>query len=125
VFGNVARSRFPRGGHALLTDDSLFANGAAVIKAGEFPETVGVNGVSAGQVLWALARREHVFATDGATVFVLVLEALVRVKDSGRNAHTTFVAVAEGFHAADAAKAAEVAMKRLFGLWYIIHNNNK
>jgi hypothetical protein len=68
--------------HALLTHDCLLANGATVVKAGQFAKTVGVNGVTARQILRRLTGREHVFATDGAVVLVLVLEALVSVKDT-------------------------------------------
>jgi hypothetical protein len=118
VFGNVSSSGFPRCGHTLLTDDSLFTNGAAVIKAGKFTKTVGVNCVPARQVLWRLARTEHVFTTDGAVVLVFVLEALVRVKHTDRDAHATFIAVAEGFHAANAAETTLFAVKGFLALQY-------
>ena len=51
MFGNVTGPRLPSSRHGLLTDDRLFANGTAVIKAGEFAKAVRVNGVSTRQVL--------------------------------------------------------------------------
>lgn len=113
---NIPRPRFPRRRHTLLTHHGLFANGAAVIKAREFAETVGVNGVAAGQVLGGLATTKHVFAADGTVVLVLVLEALVGGKDRDGNAHAALVAVAKGFAAPDAAETAFFAVKGLFGL---------
>ena len=68
------------------------------------------------QVLRRLTRREHVFTTDGAIVLVLVLEALVRLKDGYGNAHATLVAVTKGFDAAHAAKATLDTMKGFLGL---------
>ena len=54
LFGNVTRTGLPRCCHALLGHDSLFANGAPVVKAGELAEAVGVNGMAAWQVLRTL-----------------------------------------------------------------------
>jgi hypothetical protein len=116
VLGNVSSAGFPSSRHTLLTHDCLFTDRATVIESREFPETVGVNGVSARQVLWRLPRGEHVLAADGTVVLVLVLEALMGIKDADRNAHATLLAVAKGFHAPNAAKPALNAMKGLLGL---------
>lgn len=113
---NVPGSRLPRRRHALLTHDSLFANGTTIVKAGQFTKAVRMNGMSTRQVLRRLPRGKHVFATHGAIVLVLVLETLVGVKDRDGNAHATLVAVTKGFDAANATKAALNAMKGLFGL---------
>jgi hypothetical protein len=116
MFGNISRPGFPRGRHALLRDDRLFANGTTIIKASEFAKTVGMNRMSTWQILWRLAGRKHVFAADGAIVLVLVLEALMRIKDTYRNAHAAFLAMPKGVDATDAAKATLRAMKGFFGL---------
>lgn len=46
VFRNVSSPRLPGRRHALLTDDGLLANGAAVVKSGEFAEAVRMNRVT-------------------------------------------------------------------------------
>ena len=46
VFGNISGPRLPGRRHALLTDDGLFANGAAIVKSGEFAEAVCMNRVT-------------------------------------------------------------------------------
>ena len=46
VFRNVSGPRLPGRRHALLTDDGLFANGAAIVKSGEFAEAVCMNRVT-------------------------------------------------------------------------------
>jgi hypothetical protein len=56
--------------------------------------------------------------TDGAVVFVLVLEAIVSEKDMDANAHAAFRTVAEIFCATDAAKPTLVAMKGLFRVFH-------
>jgi hypothetical protein len=116
MFRNVPSSGFPGGCHTLLTHDCLFTDRATVVESREFPETVGVNGVSARQVLWRLTRGEHVLAADRTVVLVLVLEALVGIKDADRNAHATLLTVAKGFDAPNAAKPTLNAMKGLLGL---------
>ena len=68
------------------------------------------------QVLRRLTRREHVFTTDGAIVLVLVLEALMSIKDANRDAHAAFVAVAEGLHTSHATKSTSVAMEGFLAL---------
>jgi hypothetical protein len=113
---NVPSTGFPGRRHTLLTHDSLFTDRATVVESCEFPETVGVNGVSARQVLWRLTRGEHVLAADRTVVLVLVLEALMGVKDADRNAHATLLAVAKGFHTPNAAKSTLNTMKGLLGL---------
>jgi hypothetical protein len=116
MFRNIPSAGFPGGRHTLLTDNCLFTDRATVVKPREFPETMGVNRVSARQVLRRLTRGEHVLTADGTVVLVLVLEALVGIKDTDRNAHATLVAVAKGFDASNAAKPTLNAMKGLFGL---------
>jgi len=116
MFGNVTSPGLPGRRHALLTHHRLFANRATVIKASQFSEAVCMYGMATRQVLRRLARREHVFAADRTVVLVLVLEALVRVKDTDRDAHAAFATMTESFDATDAAKAALLAMKGLFGL---------
>jgi hypothetical protein len=69
VLRNVPSAGFPGGCHTLLAHDCLFTDRATVVESREFPETVGVNGVSARQVLWRLRRtcprrREVVLATQ-------------------------------------------------------------
>jgi hypothetical protein len=116
MFGNVPGARFPCGGHALLADDRLFANGAAIIKAGKLAKTVCVNGVSAGKILGRLSAGKHVFATHRAVVLVLVAKALMGVEDTDGDAHAALAAVAKGFDASDATKAALSAMEGLLRL---------
>jgi hypothetical protein len=53
---------------------------------------------------------------DGAIVLILVLEALVVVKDCDGNAHAAFVAVAERLYTTDAAKSTLDTMKGFLGL---------
>ncbi len=91
VLGNVPGAGFPRGRHALLTDDGLLANGAAIIKASQFAEAMGVNGVPARQILRTLSTAKHIFTADGTIVLVLVLEALVAFKDANADAHAALV----------------------------------
>jgi hypothetical protein len=76
VLHNIPRSRLPGGRHALLRNDRFLANRTAIVKAGQFAKAVGVNGVSARQILRRLARSEHVLATDRTIVLVFVLEAV-------------------------------------------------
>ena len=116
MFRNISGTGFPRGGHTLLADHSLFANGTAVIKARKFAEAMRVDGVSAGQILWRLARTEHIFSADWAVVLVLVLEALVGIEYANRNAHAAFVAVTEGFDTTDTAKSTLITVEWLFRL---------
>ena len=73
---------------------------------------MGMNGMSAGQVLRRLSRGKHVFSADGAVVLVLILEALVGIKDTDGDAHATLVAMTEGFDTAHAAEPTAVAMER-------------
>jgi hypothetical protein len=113
---NVPSAGFPSSRHTLLTHDSLFTDRATVVEPRKFPEAVGVNGVSARQVLWRLTRGEHVLAADGTVILVLVLEALVGIKNADRNAHATLLTVAKGFHAPNAAKSTLNTMKGLLGL---------
>jgi hypothetical protein len=113
---NIPSSGFPSSRHTLLTHDCLFTDRAAVVESRKLSETMSVNGVSARQVLWRLTRGEHVLAADGTIVLVLVLKALVGIKDADRNAHATLLAVAKGFHTSNAAKATLHAMKGLLGL---------
>lgn len=116
MLGNVPSPGFPSRCHALLTDDRLLADGAPIIKAGKFSETVRMNGVSAGQILRRLARREHVFAAYRTVVLVLVLEALMRTVDADRDAHAALIAMPKGLHSTHPAKATLRTMKGLFRL---------
>jgi hypothetical protein len=56
LFCNIARPGLPRSRHGLLRDDSLLANGTAIVKASELAEAMSVNSVAAWQILWRLAR---------------------------------------------------------------------
>mmetsp|Transcript_2534 Transcript_2534/g.6848 ORF Transcript_2534/g.6848 Transcript_2534/m.6848 type:complete len:224 (+) Transcript_2534:1063-1734(+) len=111
MLGNVAGPCLPRGSHGLLRDDGLFADRTAVVESGKFPEAMGVDGMTAGQVLRRLARGKHVLSTDGTVVLVLVLEALVGVENADRNAHAAFVAMHEGFPSTDSAESALMTME--------------
>jgi len=115
VFRNIPSSCFPSGCHTLLTHYRLFANGTAIIKAGQFTEAMRMNGMATRQILWRLARRKHIFATNRAIVLVLVFEALMRLKDTDGNAHTALIAVTKSFHASNAAKPTLFTVKGLFG----------
>lgn len=115
MFRNVSRPGLPGCRHGLLGNDCLFANGAAIIKSSQFAEAVGMNGVAAGQVLRRLARGEHIFSTDGTVVLVLVLEALVGVKDADRDAHAALIAMPKGLSTTHAAESTFVAMKGFLG----------
>jgi hypothetical protein len=68
------------------------------------------------KILRWLTRRKHVLATHWTVVFVFILEALMSVEDTDRNAHAAFVAVTKGVCTPDPAESALTAMKRLFGL---------
>ena len=120
MFRNISRTRFPGGCHTLLRDHRLFANGTTIIKARQFSETMGMDGMATGQILGRLPRREHVFTADGTVVLVLVLEALVCIEDTDRDAHTTFIAVAEGFHSSHTTETTAVAMEGLLPLSFDI-----
>ena len=76
---------------------------------------MGVNSVSARQILWRLPRGKHILSTDGTVVFVLVLEALMRIKHTNRNAHTTLIAVTKGIPSAHTAETTLIAVEWLFG----------
>jgi len=75
-----------------------------------------MNRMATRQILWTLTGGKHVFATDRTVVLVLVLEAIVRLKDMDANTHATLGAVTEGFRATDTTKATFWAMKGLFRL---------
>ena len=79
-----------------------------------------MNGMPTGQILWRLSRGEHVFSTDGTIVLVLVFEALMSVKDTNRNAHAAFVAMAERFHPSDTAKSTSVAVEWFLALFSFV-----
>lgn len=117
VLGNVSRAGLPRSGHRLLRDHRLFANGAAVVKAGQFAKAVCVDGVAAGQILGRLARGKHVLSAYRAVIFVLIFETPVGVENVDRNAHAAFGAMPKVFLATNSAEATLVAMKWLFGLY--------
>lgn len=95
MIGNVPSPGFPGGSHALLTDDRLFTDRAAIVKAGEFAKAMCVNGVTTREVLGRLAGREHVLAADRTVVLVLVFEALVGFKDTDGDTHAAFLAVSK------------------------------
>jgi hypothetical protein len=75
-----------------------------------------MDSMTARQVLRRLTRRKHIFSTDRAIVFVLVLETLVGVKDGDRDTHATLTTVSKGISTADTAKSTFSAMKWLFRL---------
>jgi hypothetical protein len=110
---DISGACFPGSSHGLLGHHRLFANGASVIKAGEFAEAMSMNRMTARQILGRLPGREHIFSADRAIVLVFVLETLVSVKNTDRNTHAAFVAVPEGIDASNAAKATLHAVKRL------------
>lgn len=116
MLGNITSSCFPGRCHGLLTHNCLLANGATVVEACELAKAVCVNGVSTGQILRRLATAKHVFATNGTVVLVLVLEALVRLKDRDGYAHATLVAVAKSFHSTHTAETTLYTMEGFFGL---------
>lgn len=78
---------------------------------------MGVDGVAAGEILGRLSRRKHIFTADGTIVFVLVLEALVCIEDTDRDAHTAFIAMAESFYASHTAETTAVTMKGFLALF--------
>ena len=119
VFGDIPGSCLPGRCHGLLTNNRLFANGASVIEPRQLPKAMSVNGVSTRQILGRLATAEHVFTAYGAVVFILVLEALMRLKDRDRDAHAAFVAMAKRLDPSHTAKATLHAVKRLFGLFVV------
>jgi hypothetical protein len=97
-----------------LTDNSLFADGTAIVESSQLAKAVCMNGMAAWQVLGRLTRAEHVFTTHGTVVLVLVLEAVVCVVYTDTDAHAAFMAMTKVLGATDTAKATVVAMKRLF-----------
>lgn len=72
---------------------------------------MSVNGVSTRKILWALARREHVLATDRTVVLVFILEAIVGMENIDRDAHAAFGAMAKRFGTANAAKPTFITME--------------
>jgi len=72
-----------------------------------------------------LATTKHIFATNGAVVFVLVFETLVGLKDGDRDAHAALVAVAKRFHTTHTTESTLHTMKRLFGLQWRKRKNKK
>lgn len=116
VFGDITCPGFPRSCHGLLAHNRLFANGATVVEACKLSKAVGMDGMSARQILGRLATAEHIFTADWAVVFILVLEALVRLEDRDGDAHAAFVTMAEGFHATYTAESALYTVKRFLGL---------
>lgn len=117
VLRNVSGPCLPRRRHALLTNDSLLADWATIIEAGEFPEAVRMDGVTAGQILGRLSRREHILATNRAVVLVLVPEALVRIEHAHGDTHAALVAVPECLDATHPAEATLSTVERLLGLF--------
>jgi hypothetical protein len=123
VFRNISGTRFPCRCHGLLRYDSLFANWAPIIKAGEFAEAVCMDGVSTREILRRLTRRKHVLTAYRAIVLVFVLEALMGSKHRGRNAHAAFTAMAERFDTAHSTKTTLLTMERLFSLLFLKKSN--
>ena len=111
VFRNVPRTGFPSRRHALLAHYSLFANRTAVVESGKFAKAMGMNGVAAGKILRGLARGEHVFSAHGTIVLIFVLEAMVRFKDTDRDAHAALGAVTKGFLTSHTTKSTLAAVK--------------
>ena len=77
---------------------------------------MSVNGMPAGKILGGLSRRKHVFSADRTIVFVLVLEALVSIEDTDRDAHAAFITMAKGFHTSYPTEATAVTVKGLLAL---------
>ena len=78
---------------------------------------MSVDGMTTREILGRLPRRKHIFTADGAIVFVLVLEALVCIEDTDRDAHTAFITMAKGFHASHTAETTAVTMKGFLALF--------
>ena len=74
-----------------------------------------VNGVTAWQILWRLARGKHIFAADRTVVLVLVLEAVVAMEDIDADTHATFPAMSEGLYATNSAETTFIAMEGFLG----------
>ena len=108
---DVPRPRRPRRAHGRPAHHGLLAYRAAVVEPGQVAEAVRVYGVTARQVLGALAGGEHVLPAHRAVVLVLVRHAGVGVVHGGGDAHAAAGAVAEPFAPADAAEAALVAVE--------------
>jgi hypothetical protein len=51
LFGNVPRSGLPGSRHGLLRNNSLLADGAAIIEASKLAEAMSVDGMTAWQIL--------------------------------------------------------------------------
>lgn len=115
MFCNVPRPGLPGSRHGLLRDDSLLADGAAIIKASKLAEAMSVNGVTTWQILRRLAGGKHVFATYRTVVLVLVLETVVSVEDVDADTHAALSAVPEGFYTTDSTETAFIAMKGFLG----------
>jgi hypothetical protein len=77
---------------------------------------MGMNSVTAGQVLRRLSRGKHIFSTNGAVVFVFVFQALMCFKDRDGNAHAALVTVTKRFHSTHAAETTLITMEGLFTL---------
>jgi len=77
---------------------------------------MSVNRMTTGQVLGGLSRREHVFATNRTIVLIFVLEALMSIKDTNRDAHAALVAMTKCLDTSDTAKSTAIAMEGFLAL---------
>lgn len=59
LFGDISRTRFPRGCHALLGHDCLFADGTSIIKASQLAKAMSMDCMTARKILGRLPGREH------------------------------------------------------------------
>jgi hypothetical protein len=114
LFGNVPRSGLPGSRHGLLRNNSLLADGAAIIEASKLAEAMSVDGMTAWQILRRLTRGKHVFATDRTVVLVFVLKTVVTDEDIDADTHATLTAMSEGFCSTDPTETTFVAVERFF-----------
>ena len=112
---NVSCTGKPCGCHGLLTDDSLFANGTSIIKRRKFPETMGMNGMTAGQILRRLSGRKHILPTHRTIILILVFHTIMIVIHTHTYAHTAMLTMSKILPSTHSTKSTIWAMKWLFG----------
>lgn len=110
--GDARRDGGPRGHHALGRFGRLLADGAAAVVRGQLAEALPVDGVAAGHFVRGAAAVEQKLLADGAVRPVLARLAVVVREQGPVDAHAALGAVRKALAAADAAKAALVAVVR-------------
>lgn len=114
MFCNITSSCLPSRRHGLRRNHGFLAYRTTIVEACQLAKTMSVNCVTTGQVVRRLTRGKHIFPANRAIVFVLILEATVRIEGLRGYTHRAFTTMAEVFLSAHSTKAALIAMKGIF-----------